>query len=165
MYETYHCDILKKINNKKFLKKLRSFIKENPCCKEYPKCEHAKIQSIGTLYKHFKELNKSIDTTVSKYLGYQPNILHKKCWVFLNKADEKIDSIRHNHVYDSKKFSISAIAYLTETNFGTEFCDGDKIKPQVNNWNVFDSRLYHQAEEGVPKIDRYVLAFDVVIGD
>jgi len=85
--------------------------------------------------------------------------------VFLNKADEKIDSIRHNHVYDSKKFSISAIAYLTETDFGTRFCDGEKIKPQVNHWNVFDSRLYHQAEEGVPKIDRYVLAFDVVIGD
>ena len=165
MYETYHCDILKKINNKNFLKKLNYFIKENPCCKEYPKCKHARIQSFGTLHKHFLELNKSIDITVCKYLSYKPNILHKKCWVFLNKANAKIDSIRHNHVSNSKKFSISGIAYLTETDFGTKFCDDERIKPQVNYWNVFDSRLYHQAEEGVPKIDRYVLAFDVVIGD
>ncbi len=165
MYETYYCDILENINNKIFLKKLNTFIKNNPCCKNYPKCEHARIQSDGTLYKKFEELNKSIDMTVSKYLGYKPNILHKKCWVFLNKAGEEIDSIRHNHADNSQNFNISAIAYLTKTNFGTQFCDSDKIEPKLNCWNVFDSRLYHQAEKGIPRIDRYVLAFDVTIGD
>mgnify|MGYP005992416339 FL=1 len=165
MYETYYCEILKKINTKKFHKKLRHFIQNNPCCKDYPKCEHARIQSNGTLYKDFEELDKSIDKAVSKYLNYQPNILHKKCWVFLNKAGEEIDSIRHNHADNCQNFNISAIAYLTETNFGTRFCDSNKIEPKVNCWNVFDSRLYHQAEKGIPKIDRYVLAFDVAIGD
>jgi hypothetical protein len=165
MYETYYCDILENINNKIFLKKLNTFIKNNPCCKNYPKCEHARIQSDGTLYKNFKELNKSIDITVFKYLGYRPNILHKKCWVFLNKAGEEIDSIRHNHADNCQNYNISAIAYLTKTNFGTEFFDSNKIRPEINCWNVFDSRLYHQAEKGIPKIDRYVLAFDVAIGD
>ena len=165
MYETYYCNILQNINSKEFLKQLEFFIKKNPCCKDYPKCKHAKIQSNGTLYKHFEELNESIDTTVSKYLGYQPNILHKKCWVFLNKADEEIDSISHNHADNYKNLSISGVAYLTETNFGTLFGDSNKIKPQLNCWNVFDSRLYHQTEKGIPVNDRYVLAFTAIVGD
>jgi 3-methyladenine DNA glycosylase AlkD len=163
MYETYDCDILKKINNKNFLKQLNVFVKNNPCCNEYPNCTHAKIQSNKNLHEHFKELNESIDKAVCKYFGYQPNIAHKNSWVFLNKANEEIDSIRHNHTYGSNKLGISAVVYLTETNFGTVFGDSNKIKPQVNNWNIFDSRLYHQAENGIPKTDRYVLAFDVFI--
>ena len=163
MYETYDCSILKKINNKHFLNQLNTFIKTNPCCDEYPNCTHAKIQSDKNLHEHFKKLNESIDKAVCKYFGYKPNIAHKNSWVFLNQADKEIDSVRHNHTYNTKKLGISAVGYLTKTNFGTVFNDGYKIQPQVNTWNIFDSRLYHQAEKGVPKIDRYVLAFDVFI--
>jgi len=163
MYETYDCSILKKINNKHFLNQLNTFIKTNPCCDEYPNCAHAKIQSDKNLHEHFKKLNESIDKAVCKYFGYKPNIAHKNSWVFLNQADKEIDSLRHNHTYNTNKLGISAVGYLTKTNFGTVFNDGYKIQPQVNTWNIFDSRLYHQAEKGVPKIDRYVLAFDVFI--
>lgn len=163
MYETYDCSILKKINNKHFLNQLNTFIKTNPCCDEYPNCTHAKIQSDKNLHEHFKKLNESIDKAVCKYFGYKPNIAHKNSWVFLNQADKEIDSVRHNHTYNTNKLGISAVGYLTKTNFGTVFNDGYKIQPQVNTWNIFDSRLYHQAEKGVPKIDRYVLAFDVFI--
>jgi len=163
MYETYDCSILKKINNKHFLNQLNTFIKTNPCCNEYPNCHHAKIQSDKNLHEHFKKLNESIDKAVCKYFGYKPNIAHKNSWVFLNQADKEIDSVRHNHTYNTNKLGISAVGYLTKTNFGTVFNDGYKIQPQVNTWNIFDSRLYHQAEKGVPKIDRYVLAFDVFI--
>ena len=164
MYETYDCSILKKINNKHFLNQLNTFIKTNPCCNEYPNCHHAKIQSDKNLHEHFKAINDSIDKAVCKYFGYKPNIAHKNSWVFLNQADKEIDSVRHNHTYNTNKLGISAVGYLTKTNFGTVFNDGYKIQPQVNTWNIFDSRLYHQAEKGVPKIDRYVLAFDVFIG-
>jgi hypothetical protein len=163
MYETYDCSILKKINNKHFLNQLNTFIKTNPCCDEYPNCTHAKIQSDKNLHEHFKKLNESIDKAVCKYFGYKPNIAHKNSWVFLNQADKEIDSVRHNHTYNTNKLGISAVGYLTKTNFGTVFNDGYKIQPQVNTWNIFDSRLYHQAEKGIPKIDRYVLAFDVFI--
>jgi len=163
MYETYDCSILKNINNKNFLNQLKKFIKTNPCCDEYPNCTHAKIQSDKNLHEHFKKLNESIDKAVCKYFGYKPNIAHKNSWVFLNQADKEIDSVRHNHTYNTNKLGISAVGYLTKTNFGTVFGDNDKIKPQVNTWNIFDSRLYHQAEKGIPKIDRYVLAFDVFI--
>lgn len=163
MYETYDCSILKKINNKHFLNQLNTFIKTNPCCNEYPNCHHAKIQSDKNLHEHFKAINDSIDKAVCKYFGYKPNIAHKNSWVFLNQADKEIDSVRHNHTYNTNKLGISAVGYLTKTNFGTVFNDGYKIQPQVNTWNIFDSRLYHQAEKGVPKIDRYVLAFDVFI--
>jgi len=163
MYETYDCSILKKINNKHFLNQLNTFIKTNPCCNEYPSCHHAKIQSDKNLHEHFKAINDSIDKAVCKYFGYQPSIANKNSWVFLNQADKEIDSVRHNHTYNTNKLGISAVGYLTKTNFGTVFNDGYKIQPQVNTWNIFDSRLYHQAEKGVPKIDRYVLAFDVFI--
>lgn len=168
MYETYDCSILKKINNKHFLKQLDAFIKTNPCCNEYPNCTHAKIQSNKDLHEYFKEVNESIDKAVCKYFGYQPNIAYKNSWVFLNEAGKEIDSIRHNHTstidkIGIKKLGISAVGYLTETNFGTVFNDGLKIKPQVNTWNIFDSRLYHQVEKGITNKDRYVLAFDVFI--
>ena len=81
----------------------------------------------------------------------------------LDKANKEIDSVRHNHTYNTNKLGVSAVAYLTQTNFGTVFGDSDKIKPQVNTWNIFDSRLYHQAEKGITNKDRYVLAFDVFI--
>jgi|TARA_R110000803_G_C11790543_1_gene297972 hypothetical protein len=163
MYETYDCDILKKINNKNFLKKLKSHIKDNPCCDKYPSCTHAKIQSDKNLHNNFKQINKSINNAVCKYFGYQPNILHKYSWVFLNEADKNIDSIRHNHTYNLKKTGVSAVAYLTETDLSTVFFDSYKTKLTLNSWNLFDSRIYHQPENGIPKTDRYVLAFDVFI--
>jgi len=163
MHETFSCSILKNINNEVFLKKLKKYTQENPCCSDYPKCLHPKQQSNKELHKSFKEINKSINQAIVKYLKYQPKIIHIHSWAFLTEKNKEINSIRHNHSYNTNKFGISGVCYLTDTSLGTIFTEGCRIQPKLNVWNIFDSRIYHQPENGIPKKDRYVLAFDVSI--
>ena len=142
------------------IKKLTDYIKQKPCCTNYPDCIHANHQSSKFLHKDFSDVNECIEKAVKDFLG-DVKVIEKHSWVFLTKAGEQIDSIRHNHNDSLNCICYSGIAYLTETNLGTVIVDGHTIKPIMNHWHIFNSSIFHHPERGTVDKDRLVLAFDV----
>ena len=59
-----------------------------------------------------------------------------------------------NKLDNSKNFNKDEIKFVTYSN---------KIKPEINKWYVWDSRLYHMPEKGLSKKDRIIIASSVVI--
>jgi len=135
-----------KINTYNFRKQLISYQKKNPCCSFYPtvNCAHAKHQSDPLLHKKFKVLEKSLHSCLKKK-NIKVNITH--FWTFITHKNEPIDSNWHNHYIDKNKKQITALMYLTNSNVGTEFENGYIIKPEINKWYVWDSKLNHKPLE------------------
>tara|TARA_R100000988_G_scaffold103180_1_gene81219 strand:- start:186 stop:659 length:474 start_codon:yes stop_codon:yes gene_type:complete len=136
-----HSNILKDINNNKFINELVLYQKTNPCCKSYPNCGHPPLQSDSLLHKKYIKLKESLDSIIK-------NIAEIQLWTFITLPKMKISAQWHSH-QNSKinKKQLSALCYLTETDVGTEFKNGFVIKPKLNNWYIWDSNLIHRPED------------------
>ena len=134
-------DILKNMNNDKFINELVSYQKTNPCCKNYPNCEHPPLQSDSLLHEKYTKLKESLDLIIK-------NINKIHLWAFITLPKMKISAQWHSHQNNKiDKKQLSTLCYLTETDVGTEFKDGFIIKPKLNTWYIWNSDLVHRPED------------------
>jgi hypothetical protein len=91
------------------------------------------------------------------------NIIENKCWIFLTKKNEKINSIWHNHYNNNLKDlnQISGLYYVTNTKHGTLFKINKEIiemKPKRNKWYLWESKIMHAPKNSINDVSRMVLA-------
>lgn len=153
-----------KINTYDFKKQIISYQKKNPCCIFYPtsKCTHAKHQSDSLLHKKFKVFEKSLYRCLNKK-NINVNITH--LWAFITYKNEMIDSIWHSHYIENNKKQLTALMYLDSNDIGTEFENGHIIKPEVNKWYIWDSRLNHKPIDNKSTKTRIVISTGLQVLD
>lgn len=143
MFFIKQSEIIKKINDQKFRKKIINYTLQNKCCLQ-TNCNHPKYQSNASLHLSIDVFKNSI----LKELNF--NI--KKLWSFwVPKGSRTLESWhKHGECF-------SCLMYLTENDIITKF-ENFEIKLKPNNWLVWDENLLHTPEEGIVKKDRLVIA-------
>lgn len=140
-------------NNKDLFLILKKYIKENPCCKEFPNCKHPAYQSDSNLFNiNNKDMNVIKDNYFNSLLKSLNknllNIINNKAWAYLTLKNENTQSEWHNHVIENNNhINISGLLYITKTNIGTEFKTkflNFEIIPYTNRWFLWDSVIIHR---------------------
>ena len=160
-------NIKQKINNKKLYDFLLNYIEKNHCCNIYPNCTHPKFQSDPNVFEN--ENNLELIKLKKEYFNFlknmfgKINIIENKCWIFLTKKNEKINSIWHNHYNNNLKDlnQISGLYYVTNTKHGTLFKINKEIiemKPKRNKWYLWESKIMHAPKNSINDVSRMVLA-------
>jgi len=160
------------INNFKFnnlissetISKLNKYIGSNPCCSEYPKCTHPKIQSDAGLLQ--QDFMKDINSFIIKSLSNYPEFNEKtklRCWAYLQQGNTIIERLNwHIHQMSNADTEFSFIIYVTPTEKGTIFKDIHAnifyLTPEVDTLYVWNSFLTHAPDTGYHKKDRIVIA-------
>jgi hypothetical protein len=154
----------KKINTSNFRKQIISYQKENPCCVAYPthNCTHAKHQSDSLLHKKFSVFENSLHSCLKKK-NIKVNITH--LWAFITYKNENIDSIWHSHYINNNKKQLTALMYLTDNDIGTEFENNYIIKPKINKWFLWDSKLNHKPLETKVNKTRIIISTGLEVLD
>jgi hypothetical protein len=158
-------------NNKNLFLLLKEYIKENPCCKKFPNCEHPIYQSDPNL---FNVEHKDINTIKNNYFNCLLKILNKnsldiienKAWAYLTLKNESTMPKWHNHMETNDTINISGLLYVTETNIGTEFKTQFikfEIIPHINRWFLWDSSILHRPKNMISNEDRIVIATSTVL--
>jgi len=160
-----------KFDNNKLFKTLKKYIKTNPCCGQFPKCDHPKYQSDPNL---FNIKNNDIDIIKNNYFNCLLKILNKnkldiienKAWAYLTLKNENTQSIWHKHITANNNINISGLLYITETNIGTEFKTeflNIEIIPHINRWFLWDSSIIHRPKDMISEKDRIVIATSTIL--
>ena len=156
-------DLNKIIVGNNLSKKAINYLINNPCCTDFPNCNHPVYQSDPLLWKNkeFYFLNKKIYQIICDL--YQ-NILDLNCqmWVYYQKKNSILkDPEWHNHVIEGGGHQLSFLIYLNFTELGTIFDFDGKIKsiqPETNVMYLWDSHINHSPQPGKNMEERVVLA-------
>ena len=163
MYEVYDCPIISKINDNTFKEKLKNYALETKCCEYQGKgCSHPEIQSDDSLHKNFKEISESLYLLYKTYLNRDFEYSGIVSWSMYTPKNKNTQAKMHNHIDVHFATHLTSLMYITPTDLGTDF-GSFKIKPEINKWYVWDSRIYHMPEKGLSKEDRIIIASSVVI--
>jgi hypothetical protein len=161
-----------KFDNNELFEILKKYIKINPCCELFPKCNHPKYQSDSNL---FNIENNNINIIKNNYFNCLLKILNKnkldiiqnKVWAYLTLKNENTQSEWHNHIeIKNNNINISGLLYITETNVGTEFKTkflNIEIIPHINRWFLWDSSIIHKPKNMISKEDRIVIATSTIL--
>jgi hypothetical protein len=161
-----------KFDNNELFKTLKNYIKTNPCCKQFPNCNHPAYQSDSNLF-NIKETN--IEIIKNNYFNCLGKILNKnkleviehKSWVYLTLKNESTKPKWHTHKEkNNDNINVSGLLYITETNIGTEFKTdflNFEIIPHINRWFLWDSSIIHRPKDIVSEEDRIVIATATIL--
>jgi hypothetical protein len=153
-------------NNERLILFLKKFIKDNPCCKLFPNCNHPEFQSSQNLFNIDQEdlniIKKEYYNFLSTLFNIQNlNIIQNECWTYINYINQKPNTDWHDHSNNKSKRNFSGLLYLTNTHYGTEF----KTKfykletiPYINRWYLWESSIQHKPIDNICTEERIVLA-------
>ena len=161
----------KALDNKKLISVFKRWLKSNSCCKKYPKCGHPKIQSNNyALDIQHEEVDKIRDVLFQglRYFLGPHKVVNQRAWILYVPSNETITSKWHTHLLKKYKDyeQVSALTYLTKTDIGTQFEDVNykvEIKPKLNHWYFWPSKVAHKPMRKKTNKDRMILAADFVI--
>lgn len=160
-----------KLNNKKLIKKLKKYTKDNPCCDKFNKCTHPKYQSNPMVF-NMKDIDIDkikemyFDVLFKTFNKVFTDIIENKCWVYLTYKNKNTESIWHNHESSKNTKNISGLLYLTPTKIGTEFKTeflNFEIVPHINRWFLWESSIIHRPKKANTNEDRLVLATSTIL--
>jgi len=158
-------------NNNDLIIKLKEYIKKNPCCEQFPKCDHPAYQSDSSVF-NIKDIN--IDIIKNNYFNFLLKILNKKSldvvenkvWAYLTLKNNETKPIWHHHFAKNNYINVSGLIYLTETKIGTEFKTqflNFETIPYINRWYVWHSSIVHRPKDMISDVDRIVIATSTVL--
>ena len=161
-----------KFDNNELFKTLKNYIKTNPCCKQFPNCNHPGYQSDPNLFD-IEDSNINIiknnyfNCLLKLFNKNELDIIENKVWTYLTLKNENTQSQWHNHLEkNNNNINISGLLYLTKTNIGTEFKTkflNFEIIPHTNRWFLWDSSIIHRPKNTVSEDDRIVIATSTIL--
>tara|TARA_Y100000022_G_scaffold86002_1_gene74129 strand:+ start:339 stop:821 length:483 start_codon:yes stop_codon:yes gene_type:complete len=137
-----------------------SYVKDNPCCKFYPKCQHPKHQSDSYLHKSTNIFENSLTRSL---LTKNIKAMITHMWAFVTYENEIVNSLWHNHYRDNDNEQLTALMYLTDNNIGTVFEKDYVTKAETNKWYVWDSKLNHKPLETKTNETRIVITTELEV--
>lgn len=150
--------------NDELTMKIHNYVKSNPCCGEYPKCEHPPIQSDADLLQQdfMKDINCFIIDSLSNYPEFNEKT-KIKCWGYLQKGNTILEKLNwHIHQINDSGIEFSFLIYVTPTEKGTLFKDYESnifyLTPEVDTLYVWNSLFTHAPDIGYQKKDRITVA-------
>ena len=137
-----------------------SYVKDNPCCEFYPKCQHPKHQSDSYLHK---STNLFEDSLTRSLLTKNIKAMITHMWAFVTYKNEIVNSLWHNHYRDNGNEQLTALMYLTDNNIGTVFEKDYVTKAETNKWYIWDSKLNHKPLETKTNETRIVITTELEV--
>lgn len=156
----------KPYNDNSLIKYLQNYVGNNPCCLNYPSCDHPLYQSDANV---FNAENPTVEYIKNQYFKFLDNtigphtIKDSKAWVLNIEKNTNTLGFWHQHFEEKYKDSIqiSGICYISPTKIGTEF-DLDhctlQIKPMSYTWYIWNSSHLHRPMGGIQNTDRIIIA-------
>ena len=149
---------------------LKSYIKLNPCCNNFPNCNHPKNQTNSYVFlskdERIKFIKESYLYCLKKIFKTDFEVIYTRAWSFEQKENKQHNWHHHLDDFDisninDKYISCSGIIYLNNLNYGTIFNLDDfllEIKPKKFYWYIWPSHYTHTPAKFICDTNRYIIA-------